>query len=110
MRYDICLQSFVHTAGVVMPEPVNVLNGTCKSRQEAGAVTLQALGAASEMFGHYPDFEIAGSPSNVEIHIVVRAFGHVIVKIDAVPLTQVARRGEPAKDSFVLPAQSRMLN
>lgn len=110
MRYDICLQSFVHTVGVVMSDPVNVFNGTCKSRQEAGAIALQALGSAAEMFGRYPDFEIIGSPDNVEIHIVVRAFGHVIVKIDAVPLRMIARRGEARPTSIEVMSPSRLLN
>lgn len=110
MRYDICLQSFVNTDGHILDVAVNVFNGTLRSRQEAGMVTLQALDDAYKMFYMFPDFEIEGDPANNEIHMVVRGGGRVLVKIDAVPLTQIARRGEPAKDSFILPAASRLLN
>lgn len=110
MRYDICLQSFVNTDGRILDVAVNVFNGTMKNRQEAGMLTLQALDDAYKMFYMLPDFEIEGNPVGNEIHMVVRAGDRVLVKIDAVPLMQIARRGEPAKDSFVLPAQSRMLN
>lgn len=110
MRYDICLQSFINTDGHILDVAVNVFNGTLKSRQEAGMLTLQALDDAYKMFYMLPDFEIEGNPSGQEIHMVVKAGERVLVKIDAVPMTQIARRGEPAKDSFILPAASRLLN
>lgn len=110
MRYSICLQSFVHPAGVMMPEPTNVFNGICKSRQEAGAIALRALNTASEMFSYYPDFEIVGSPDSAEIHIVVRVFGGVVVKVDAVPLRAVARRGRARPTSLEAKSPPRLLN
>lgn len=110
MRYDICIQSFVNTDGHILDVAVNVFNGTMRSRNEAGMLTLQALNDAHNMFYMLPDFEIEGHPNGHEIHMVVKALDRVLVKIDAVPMTQIARRGEPAKDSFVLPQVRRLLN
>lgn len=110
MRYDICLQSFVNTDGFVLGTAVNVFNGTLKSRQEAGAMTLQVLNDAHAMFCTLPDFEIEGAAGGVEIHMIVRAAGQTLIKIDAVPARLVASRGEKSKDSIVLPAASRLLN
>lgn len=97
MRYNICLQSFVNTDGHILDVAVNVFNGTLKSRQEAGALTLQALDDAYKMFYMLPDFEIEGNSTGNEIHMVVRGGGRVLVKIDAVPLTQIARRKATAQ-------------
>lgn len=110
MRYDICIQSFINTDGRILDVAVNEFNGTMRSRNEAGMLTLQALHDAYGHFHMLPDFEIEGSPENEEIHMVVRACDRVLVKIDAVPARLIARGGEPAKDSFVLPPASRLLN
>ncbi len=110
MRYDICIQSFVNTDGRILDVAVNTFNGTMRSRNAAGMLTLQALNDAYQLFYMLPDFEIEGNPKGEEIHMVVRGADRVLVRIDAVPLRQIARRGEPAKDSFVLPAASRLLN
>lgn len=110
MRYDICIQSFINTDGHILDVAVNVFNGTMRSRQEAGMLTLRALDNAYQLFYMFPDFEIEGNPVGEEIHMIVRGADRVLVKIDAVPLRMIARRGEKAKDSFVLPQQSRMLN